>query len=120
MTDSADENVLIFDPSALESLEAQVGSDMLPMLLSGFMDEVDGFLIAIEKLDPVADITMIEIKSHGMKSAALSFGAVDFGNHCKAIEECAKQGNSDKTALLLQAIPPKAAAAKAAVGALQD
>lgn len=84
-----------FDRKAIDKLRSDVGSETLQVLIDAFIKEITAYKEIVYTSYAKKDFTMIEIKAHAMKSAALSFGAPLLGEKCKIVEYAIKDNNTD-------------------------
>ena len=70
----------------LRALEAEVGANILPMLISSLCDEIQTSLQHFDSYYKNQAWHSLEVESHALKSAALSFGAERLSQSCRDIE----------------------------------
>ena len=76
--------------NTLQALEAEVGSDVLPTLISSLCEEIEASLSNFKTYLNKNAWQSLEIEAHALKSAALSFGAERLSQICRKIELSAK------------------------------
>lgn len=83
------------DPGALTQLQADVGEDAIPMLMTAFVKELSTSSSSIHTSFADNNLDLLETTAHALKSAAASFGAMALSDVCRSIEMAAR-GRDDK------------------------
>lgn len=94
-----------FDPAALERMKqmlGQKGEAMLPTLINDFHKDSEKLLQEIEQGISQADAEKVRRAAHSLKSNSAHFGLLTLSAEARAVEMAAKDGNLEKTAVLLQ------------------
>ncbi|UTW55370.1 Hpt domain-containing protein [Kordiimonas sp. SCSIO 12610] len=85
------EDLSLCNMKVLQTLENEVGRDVLPILVSSLCDEISASLTNFDKYFETQNWQMLEIESHALKSATLSFGAENLSQRCREIEFAIKE-----------------------------
>jgi len=94
--------MVLLDTTVLDRLEGEVGSDAVGFLIESLRKEVLEGGPEMERLISIGDIEQLQTLAHGIKSAARTFGALELGDTCEALESAAqgKQSSADLAALI--------------------
>lgn len=90
------------DPVAVDALRELVGDDpeMLREIVVAFLEDAPERLGEITGGLDEGDSTLVRRAAHTLKSNAMTFGALDFANACRELEEAAKDGSLDEAGRL--------------------
>lgn len=80
----------LLDTSVIDRLSLDVGADTTKMLLESLKNEIEQSGQKIMDHLSNKDCRLLEIQAHALKSAARSFGALQLGESCLALEEAAR------------------------------
>jgi PAS domain S-box-containing protein len=80
------------EATALESLRELGGSDFLAELIDEFLADAPKLLAALRRALEEDDVDGLRRAAHTLKSNGATFGAEDFAELCRALEERAKDG----------------------------
>ncbi len=83
-------DVPVRDPAPLLRLEADVGSDVIPMLINAFEKELATTATSIHTSFAENNLSLLETKAHALKSAAASLGAMVLSDVCRSLELAAR------------------------------
>jgi HPt (histidine-containing phosphotransfer) domain-containing protein len=80
------------EATALESLRELGGSDFLAELIDEFLADAPKLLAALRRALEEDDVDGLRRAAHTLKSNGATFGAEDFAELCRALEERANDG----------------------------
>ncbi len=83
------------DAAVLKILEKEVGAEAVGQLLATFIREAEDRKNCIANLLESGAMTELEDHAHALKSAARSFGALELGKTCAALEKAARARSRD-------------------------
>lgn len=83
----------VLDQKVLDTLLIGIGADAAPHLMASLREEITASQCIITERAQSLDWHMIEVKSHALKSAAASFGAMRLSAVCRGIEENARSAH---------------------------
>jgi HPt (histidine-containing phosphotransfer) domain-containing protein len=96
------EDIPICNMKTLRALETEVGASTLPILIASLCEEIETSLQNFDRYYENQAWHSLEVESHALKSAALSFGAEKLSQVCREIEFTIKDNSGDaKTASLI-------------------
>jgi len=91
------ETLALVDQNVIDQLAEDVGAETLPVLIASLKREIAGAQAALPGNLAAGDKEQLEISAHALKSAARSFGAMQLGEACLALEEAARDGAGEET-----------------------
>lgn len=91
----------LLDKPVLDRLTADVGEESAAFLIGSLKNEINRTGDALEVLAAKGELEQVEIQAHALKSAARSFGAMQLGETCYAIEQAAKASRKAEVDTLL-------------------
>jgi len=85
----------VIEADVLEQLAADVGDEMVPVLLDQFVSEIERRVSSIHARAEEGDIRGSGDEAHALKSTAGTFGALSFRDCLAAIEEAGARNDAD-------------------------
>jgi len=97
---SSEYEMNVIDPAALKNLLDVVGGEFefLEELIDSFLEDAPHLLSELDQLIEQQDATGVRRIAHSLKSNGADFGAMEFSNLCKELENKAKDGILDDAA----------------------
>lgn len=106
----------LLDRDCLDGVASAVGADVFATLLASFITELGETTANIAAAEADGRRDLVETQAHGLKSAAFTFGAIQLGECCLALEDAARSGESgDAVSALISAVHATASATRAAI-----
>tara|TARA_R110002096_G_scaffold328994_3_gene522964 strand:+ start:749 stop:1096 length:348 start_codon:yes stop_codon:yes gene_type:complete len=96
------EKMPLLDRKALDRLVLDVGLETTQMLLASLKTEIESSGRKLSEYFAVRDRRLLENQAHALKSAARSFGALQLGESCLALEEAARSSDFSKLTSLMR------------------
>jgi len=93
--DRADGGTRALDAGALDALRELGGDDFLGELIDTFLDDAPGVLAALRRSLDEGDVDGLRRAAHTLKSNGATFGAREFSELCRRLEEQARTGELD-------------------------
>lgn len=95
----------IIDLNILIDMYGDDSHETLRGALSGFATAAPPYIDTIKKAGLSGDLGKLASAAHSLKSIAALTGATSLANICQHLEEDARDGNTDKVAILLLTLP---------------
>lgn len=92
----------LLDRRVLDRLALDVGLETTQMLLASLKTEIESSGRKLSEHFAERDTRLLENQAHALKSAARSFGALQLGESCLAIEEAARTADFSKLTSLMR------------------
>ncbi len=96
------ENFPLLDQSVIDRLALDVGEKTARMLVESLIVEIESSGRKLETHLSDGDVKLVENQAHALKSAARSFGAMQLGESCLALEEAARASDMQKLGALMK------------------
>jgi len=93
--DRADGGTPALDAGALDALRELGGEDFLGELIDTFLDDAPGVLAVLRRSLEEGDVDELRRAAHTLKSNGATFGAREFSELCRRLEEQARTGELD-------------------------
>lgn len=84
------ESTALLDAGALEALREMVGDEFVGELIGTFLADAPQLLVALRAAVEQGDVEEARRAAHTLKSNGATFGALDFTEICRELEERAK------------------------------
>lgn len=107
----------VLNRTALEQLERDTSPEIVPVILSRFLEELQKRCDAIEAALAATAIEPTGLEAHSIKSAARTFGLEDLSSAALCLEEACEAQDGDRVPTLAAELLVSAAAARNAVEA---
>jgi HPt (histidine-containing phosphotransfer) domain-containing protein len=89
------------DKPVLDKLAAEVGKESAAFLLDSLVKEIKTSGCELSEHASSRNYEQLEVQAHALKSAARSFGAMQLGEACQALEHAAKAESEPEISGLL-------------------
>ncbi|MDW4560788.1 MULTISPECIES: Hpt domain-containing protein [Aeromonas] len=90
------------DQKVLRQLADDIGHDMMPVVISVFVEEVGGQLAQLRPLFDLRDWTALARLAHSMKSSCGSYGAEPSYQQVMALELACRREDAEEAGRLLE------------------
>lgn len=102
------DEVPVLDDQALEQLAEDIDPEMVPDLVSSFLQDARGRIERIAEAIGEDDFETVEMESHTLGSSSATFGAMRLHKLMRNIEHACQQGDNKKVCLLVSEMEPAA------------
>jgi HPt (histidine-containing phosphotransfer) domain-containing protein len=107
------------DGAALESLRELGGDDFLAEVIDTFLADVGTLLATLRRALDEGDAAEVRRMAHTLKSNGATLGATEFAEHCRALEQQAKDGRLEDAPGLVTRIEEERRSLDEALGTLR-
>ena len=107
------------DETAVESLKELGGDGFLAEVIDTFLSEAPGLVATLRVSQEGGDTELLRRTAHTLKSNGQTFGAADFSELCRELEQRAKNGEVEGAAELVERIEHEYRALELALAALR-